>query len=387
MHSLSDPWSPVPLNSGTTLRNRFVLAPMTTDSSHPDGSVTEAELNYLSRRAATGFGAVITSCAYVHPAGRAWRGIGASDESHLDSLRAVARAARGDGGVAILQIYDGGRIALPELIGPDALRGPSAVPSARPNAHTPRALDDDEIDNLLAAFGQAAAYGMEAGFDGIEIHGANHYLVHQFFSPRANRRTDRWGGSLDARMRFPLAVARTVRETVGDAATVGFRITPFESEAGGYTLDDASALANRLAAHGMDYVHISMDNFRRNSPQPEDRDWTKSRQQVESRNPIEAIAEAVDGRSAVVASGGIRTLDDARTALTAGADLIAVGRAALIDPEWVDKIQAGAHSQIRTHMPPSAADIESTLTIPPPMVRYLLSRPGWIPRVEQDSRP
>ncbi|WP_420749786.1 HisA/HisF-related TIM barrel protein [Rhodococcus sp. O3] len=385
MHSSSDPWSPLTLRSGTTLRNRFLLAPMTTDSSHPDGSATEAELTYLSRRAATGFGAVITSCAYVHPAGRAWQGIGASGEFHLDSLRAVARAARGDGGVGILQIYDGGRIALPELIGPDALRGPSAVPSARPDARTPRALRDDEIEGLLAAFGQAAAYGVKAGFDGIEIHGANHYLIHQFFSPRANRRTDLWGGNLEARMRFPLSVARVVRETVGDAVTVGFRITPFESETGGYTLDDAARLADRLAAEGMDYIHISMDNFRRNSPQPEDRDWTKSRQQVESRNPIEAIAEAVDGHSAVVASGGIRTLDDARTALTAGADLVAIGRAALVDPEWVDKIQAGAHSQIRTHLPPDAGDIESTLTIPPRMVRYLLSRPGWIPRVGQDS--
>lgn len=360
---------------------------MTTDSSHPDGSVTDAELTYLARRAATEFGAVVTSCAYIHPDGRAWRGIGAADDSHLDSLRAVAHAARGDGGLGILQLYDGGRIALPGLIGPDALRGPSAVPSARPGARTPRALGEGEIDDLVAGFGRAAGLGVQAGFDGIEIHGANHYLIHQFFSPRANRRTDRWGGSPEARMRFPLAVARAVRGTVGDAVTVGFRVTPFESEAGGYPLDDAARLADRLAAEGVDYVHISMDDFRRNSPQPEDRDWTRTRARVESRNPIEAIAAAVGGRSAVVASGGIRTLDDAHAALGAGADLVAVGRAALIDPEWVDKVRAGAHAQVRTELPSGADDIESTLTIPPRMVRYLLSRPGWIPRAGQDSRP
>ncbi|SEK56806.1 oxidoreductase [Rhodococcus maanshanensis] len=385
MHDPSDPWSPLRLNSGATLRNRFVLAPMTTDASDPNGSATEAELNYLARRGAAEFGAAITSCAFVHPDGRAWQGIGATDDSHLDSLGAVAGAVRGDGGLGVLQIYDGGRIALPELVGPSGIRGPSPIPSARPGARIPRELTDHEIQELLTAFGRAAALGVQAGFDGIEIHGANHYLIHQFFSPRANQRTDRWGGDVAERMRFPLAVAQVVREAVGPEVTVGFRVTPFESEAGGYTLDDSALLADRLAADGVDYVHISMDNFRRNSPQPEDRDWTKTRARVESRNPIEAIAAAVAGRSAVVASGGIRTLNDARDALGAGADLVAVGRAALIDPEWIDKLKAGAHSQVRTQLPEDAADIESVLTIPPRMVRYLLSRPGWIPRAGQDA--
>ncbi|MFC7451130.1 HisA/HisF-related TIM barrel protein [Rhodococcus daqingensis] len=385
MHDPSDPWSPLRLNSGATLRNRFVLAPMTTDASDPNGSATEAELNYLARRGAAEFGAAITSCAFVHPDGRAWQGIGATDDSHLASLGAVAGAVRGDGGLGVLQIYDGGRIALPELVGPSGIRGPSPIPSARPDARIPRELTEHEIQGLLTAFGRAAALGVQAGFDGIEIHGANHYLIHQFFSPRANQRTDRWGGDVAERMRFPLAVAQVVREAVGPEVTVGFRVTPFESEAGGYTLDDSARLADRLAADGVDYVHISMDNFRRNSPQPEDRDWTKTRARVESRNPIEAIAAAVAGRSAVVASGGIRTLNDARDALGAGADLVAVGRAALIDPEWIDKLKAGAHTQVRTQLPEEAADIESVLTIPPRMVRYLLSRPGWIPRAGQDA--
>ncbi|MGW4124506.1 oxidoreductase [Nocardia sp. NPDC004711] len=386
MHETADPWAPLRLNSGATLRNRFVLAPMTTDASEPDGLVTEAEIDYLARRGAAEFGAAITSCAYVHADGRSWRGIGATDAIHLGSLASVADAVRGDGGLGILQIYDGGRIALPELVGPSGIRGPSPIPSARPNAHTPRELTGPEINQLLTAFGQSAALGVQAGFDGIEIHGANHYLIHQFFSPRANRRLDDWGGGLDERMRFPLAVADAVRSAVGPTVTVGFRITPFESEPGCYTLDDSARLADRLASAGVDYVHISMDNFRTNSPQPEDRDWTRTRARVESRNPIEAIAAAVVGRSAIIASGGIRSLDDARDALHAGADLVAIGRAALIDPEWVDKVKAGAHHQIRTELPAHPTDIETTLTIPPRMVRYLLSRPGWIPRAEQGAQ-
>lgn len=387
MQEAADPWTPLRLASGLTLSNRFMLAPMTTNASDPGGSVTEAELNYLARRGAAEFGAAITSCAYVHPDGRSWQGIGACDGAHLDSLSAVAGAIRGDGGLGILQIYDGGRIALPNLVGPRGIRGPSPLPSARPNAATPRELTAREIDELLAAFGRAAALGVRAGFDGIEIHGANHYLIHQFLSPRANQRTDRWGGGPEERTRFPLAVADAVRDAVGSDITVGFRITPFESEPGGYSLDDSTVLADRLAASGVDYVHVSMDDFRANSPQPEDRDWTKTRARVEARNPIGAIAAAVAGRSAVVASGGIRTLSDAREALGSGADLLAVGRAALIDPEWVDKLKAGAHHQIRTQLPEDADDIETVLTIPQPMVRYLLSRPGWIPRAGQDGRP
>ncbi|MFN3006262.1 HisA/HisF-related TIM barrel protein [Mycolicibacterium wolinskyi] len=386
MRTITDPWSPLRLASGATLRNRFVLAPMTTNSSDPEGRVTEDELRYLDRRGATEFGAAVTSCAYVHRDGRAWQGIGASTADQLDSLRAVAQAIGRGGALTLLQVYDGGRIAMPDLVGPGGIRGPSPIPSARPDARTPRELDNSEIDDLVAAFGRAAALGVQAGFDGIEIHGANHYLIHQFFSPRANQRTDDWGGDAARRTRFPLAVAESVREAVGPAVTVGFRVTPFESEAGGYTLDDSALLCDQLAEGGLDYVHISMDDFRRNSPQPEDRDWTKSREAVESRNPITAIAAAVAGRSAVVASGGIRTLDDAREALDAGADLVAVGRAALIDPEWADKMKAGQHQSVRTHLPADSNDIETALTIPGRMVQYLLSRPGWIPRTPAASQ-
>ena len=114
---------------------------------------------------------------------------------------------RSAGGLAILQIYDGGRIAKPELIGEQTMRAPSAVASLRPGARTPRAMTSDEVESLVGSFRAAAALARKAGFDGVEIHGANHYAVHQFFSPRANHRDDHWGGTLAKRMNFPLAVA------------------------------------------------------------------------------------------------------------------------------------------------------------------------------------
>ncbi|WP_067452136.1 oxidoreductase [Actinomadura macra] len=383
----TSPWQPLRLKSGALLPNRFVLAPMTTDSAEPDGGVSEAELKYLERRCANPFAMTISSCAYVAEDGRSWQGIGAAHDTHIDSLRAVAAAMAGGGGLAVLQLYDGGRIALPGLVGPAGLRAPSAVPSLRPGAHTPRELTGPEVSGLRDRFVEAALRGERAGFGGIELHGANHYLLHQFFSPRANRRTDRWGGDQAHRMRFPLEVAAAVRDALGPRTVLGFRVNPFESEPGGFRLQDAAELSSRLADTGVDYVHISMDDFRRRSPQREDRDWTATGDAVtEERNPITAISGAVAGRCAVIASGGVRTADDALAALAAGADLVAVGRAAVIDPEWLTTVRDGGDRRPRSRLPADRDEIESALTLPSRMVTYLLSRPDWVPREPSEQR-
>src|ERR1700751_3132143 len=167
-------WSPFRFNSGQRMANRFAMAPLTTDSSHEDGAVTDNELEFVRRRAASGFGAMISSAAYVEQDGRSWQGIGAAHEGHLPSLRRLAEAMRAAGSLAILQIYDGGRIAKPELIGDGRMRAPSAIASLRPGAKTPRAMTSDEVEKLSASFGAAASLARKAGFDGVEIHGANH---------------------------------------------------------------------------------------------------------------------------------------------------------------------------------------------------------------------
>src|SRR5207253_5613619 len=208
-------WSPLTFNSGREIASRFVIAPLTTDSSNEDGTAPENELEFVRRRAAGGFGAVVSSAAYVADDGRSWQGIGAAHDGHVSSLRRLAQAMRAAGSLAILQIYDGGRIAKPELIGEQSMRAPSAVASMRPGAKTPRAMTADEVENLIASFREAASLARKAGFDGVEIHGANHYAVHQFFSPRANHRSDHWGGTLAKRMNFPLAVAEAVRDALG----------------------------------------------------------------------------------------------------------------------------------------------------------------------------
>ncbi len=376
-------WSSFRFNSGREMANRFAIAPLTTDSSNENGTATEDELEFIRRRAASGFGAVISSAAYVEQGGRSWQGIGATHDGHLSSLRRLAEAMRAAGGLAILQIYDGGRIAKPELIGEQSLRAPSAIASLRPEAKTPRAMTADEVGNLIASFREAASLARKAGFDGVEIHGANHYAVHQFFSPRANHRVDNWGGTLSKRMNFPLAVAQAVRDALGPKLIAGFRVTPFESEPDGYTLEDAKLLCYELARLDLDYISVSLDDYRKSRPVGETRVYNGpvEKSYTPAENPITEFARVIAGRSAVMASGGIKTCLDAEGAIKMGADLVAVGRAVVVDPEWLSKVRSKSEASILAGLPRDELEIARALSIPPRMVEYLLSRPGWIPRL------
>jgi 2,4-dienoyl-CoA reductase-like NADH-dependent reductase (Old Yellow Enzyme family) len=376
-------WSPFRFKCGLEVANRFALAPLTTDASNDDGTAPEDEVEFVRRRAANGFGVNISAAAYVDHDGRSWRGIGAEHGGHLPSLCRIAGALRASGGLAILQIYDGGRIAKPELIGEQILRAPSAVASLRPGAQTPRAMTAAEVDDLIARFGTAASLAREAGFDGVEIHGANHYAVHQFFSPRANQRDDHWGGTLAKRMNFGLAVAQTVRDALGPKLVAGFRITPFEAEADGYTLEDAKLLCDQLANSKLDYISISLDDFRKSRPMRETRNYASSVANggAPAVSPIAEFARIIAGRCALMASGGVKTNADAKDALELGADLIAVGGAVVVDPEWLSKVQRKSEASIIPGLPKQETEISDALSIPPRMVKYLLSRPGWIPKM------
>src|ERR1700759_2313278 len=358
-------WTPLKFNCGKEIANRFVIAPLKTDASHEDGTAPDDELEFVRRRSASGFGATISSAAYVAQDGRSWQGIGAAHEGHLTSLRRLAEAMRAAGGLAILQIYDGGRIARPDLIGEQSLRAASAVASLRPGAQTPRAMTGNEVENLIASFGQAASLARKAGFDGVEVHGANHYAVHQFFSPRANRRDDHWGGTLAKRMNFPLAVAQAVRDALGPELVAGFRVTPFEAESDGYTLEDSKLLCGELARLGLDYISVSLDDYRKSRPTGETRvynDPVETSYDLEL-SPITEFARVIAGRCAVLASGGIKTCADAEGATALGADLVGIGRAVVVDPEWLSKVRSKREASILAGLPKDEAEIARAMCI------------------------
>lgn len=370
-HSLLDP---LPLPSGISLPNRIVMAPMTTWSSYPDGRIHEDELDYLRRRAG-GPGMIITAACYVQPEGHAFDGQwSCHDESMLPSLRAAAAVIRAGGARALLQLHHGGRMCPASLLGHLPLSA-SAVPAMRPGSDTPRAMTEHEIHDCIEAFAAATHRAIEAGYDGVEIHGANTYLLQQFFSPHSNRRSDQWGGSLERRLRFPLAVTDAVLAAARQAErpfAVGYRFSPEEIEEPGITLDDTMLLVDALAERPLDFLHVSLRDYHAGSMRNED----------DTLPPTLRVIERLRQRSQarrlpLISVGGIYTPADAQHALDDGCDAVALGRILLMEPEWVEKTRDGRIEDLRQTLP--AEDGDTSLAIPSPMYRVLLSRPGWLP--------
>jgi 2,4-dienoyl-CoA reductase-like NADH-dependent reductase (Old Yellow Enzyme family) len=358
--------------SGVRISNRVLMSPMTTWSGNADGTVSDAEIAYYARRS-RGVGAVITACAYVMPQGQGFAGqIGIHDDRMIPSLKKIADTIHEGGTKAIIQIYHGGRMS-PSVLLPDKQPvSASNIPAAYGNAPVPREMTSEEIDQTIRAFGQAAQRAITAGFDGVEIHGANTYLIQQFFSPHANRRTDRWGGSLEKRMTFPLAVVDEVigviQKHLNRPVVVGYRLSPEEAENPGITMEETLQLAGALAAKKLDYLHVSTMDF-----------WQGSMRDTSNKRPRAALViESLGGRIPVIGVGSIHTPNDALRILETGIPLIALGRELLMEPDWVLKVQDGQEDRIRTTLP---KDGQRELVLPDGLWQAIMSRKGWLPVV------
>ncbi|WP_321332386.1 NADH-dependent flavin oxidoreductase [uncultured Bacteroides sp.] len=359
--------------SGITVDSRVVLAPMTTFSGNADGTVSDAEIAYYKERNRSA-GLLLTACAYVLPQGKAFPGqIGVHADEMIPSLKRIADTLKANGGKALLQIHHGGRMCPPEELPDGQSVSASAVAALREGAQVPREMTETEIEETIAAYGEAARRAAEAGFDGVEIHGANTYLIQQFFSPHSNRRTDKWGGSLEKRMAFPLAVVDAVKASVKKSAgrpfIVGYRISPEETENPGITIQDTLALAETLAQKGLDYLHVSVMDF-----------WAGSmRDEKDTESRAKLIYEKVGRGLPVIGVGSITSPEQAEEVLDSGISMIALGRELLIDPQWLDKIKSGKPESIE-----KALDVHNRegLKIPAPMWNGLLSRTGWLPLKE-----
>ncbi|MHB9849089.1 alkene reductase [Streptomyces krungchingensis] len=220
--------------AGAPLVNRIAMAPMTRSRAYgPGGSPTEAMAAYYAQRATAGL--IITESTQVNVVGGGYVDTpGLHSAAQVEGWRQVTDAVHERGGVIFAQLWHAGRVGHPKLL-PDGLMpvGPSAV-QAKGQVFTgeglqdyvaPRELTPVEIEQTIADFAAAARNAVAAGFDGVEIHGANGYLVHQFLSTNANRRTDAWGGSIQGRIRFGVEIAKAVAEAIGPDKT-GFRISP-----------------------------------------------------------------------------------------------------------------------------------------------------------------
>ncbi|MFO0631860.1 MAG: NADH:flavin oxidoreductase [Nannocystaceae bacterium] len=311
-----DLFSPLRLRSGAQTANRIALAPMTNEQSHDDGTLGDDELAWLCSRAAGGFGTIITCAAHVARDGQGWPGeLGVFDDAHVPGLTRLATALRQRGALGLVQIFHGGVRAEAALIG-ESPWGPSAARGVR--AATPA-----DLERVVAAFAAAAARVQRAGFDGVEIHGAHGYLLTQFLSREQNQRDDDYGGELPGRARLLREVTRAVRAATSADFTVVVRISPEDfGNARGLDLDENLQLARWLADDGIDALHLSL--WRANLP-------TRARPDTFA---VPAFRAVLPDDVAIVVAGSIWTRAEAEQQLARGADLVAIGRAAIVNPRW-----------------------------------------------------
>ena len=355
-----------------SLENRIVMAPMTTWSANDDGTVSDEEIAYYQRRA-NGVGLVLTGCTHVTPNGIGFTGeFAACDDRFTPSLRRLADAARSGGAAAVLQIFHAGNKAVPDLVPGGEIVSASSL-KAPPGPFnsgdvTTRALSSDEILEIVAAFGQATRRAIEAGFDGIELHGAHGFLIQNFFSPVYNQREDEWGGSLENRMRFPLAIVREVKRVISEHAfrpfLMGYRVSPEESEPGGLRIGETYELIDHLIDGGVDYVHLSLSNVLNAKPVEPTYD----------RTIAELVSMRVARRVPVIAAGQVRTPEEARKALELGLSLVAVGQGLVMNPEWVELAMSDEETFIETAMRTSTVP---DITLPAKLWNVIEATTGW----------
>lgn len=353
-------FEPLVIGEKLTLSNRLVMAPMTTTAGEDDGRFSTEEISYLKRRAVGGIGLIMTPACYVHKSGHAFlRQVGCDSDRLLPRLAECAQAINDTGAASFLQIHHGGNAAKEEYTGQQPW-APSAVRNRRGTSERPAAMSEAQIEEVIAAFADGADRARRAGFTGIELHGANTYLLQQFFSPYTNRRDDRWGtGSWDDRTRFAREVVRAVRAAVGPDYPISYRISPEEEDPDGYSTVDTIKLLKAIVPLGVDIVHVSSWEYGKGV-----RDDYPS-----DTHPTAMIRRAMPDQVPVVGVGGIFKPAEAVRVRDDGVELVALGRALLIEPDWGIKAREGRHRDIRDHV--ETREEVHALEVPPLMKEYL----------------
>ena len=326
-------FEPLVFPNGIRLRNRVAVAPMTHYSSNDDGSTSDDEIPYVQRRSRDA-GLFLTACYAVTEDGKAYPGEPLlTADRFIEKTSRIARTVRQQGAVAVLQLHHGGGVCPPHLVPQGDVVSPSAIATPERSVVAPRELLSEEVDRIIHAFGESTRRAIEAGFDGVELHGAYGYLLQQFASPYTNRRLDSWRDALS----FPLAVLHEVQSVAQRHARrlflVGYRFTPEEALDPGLTMDDALLLVEALAAAKVDFIDVLVNDYRSRPRRasPEHIPFTR----------LSLISRQLAGRTVLLGGGSIFQAEDGLAALQTGIDVITLGREMIVDPEWIDERMVG----------------------------------------------
>jgi 2,4-dienoyl-CoA reductase-like NADH-dependent reductase (Old Yellow Enzyme family) len=320
---MTDLFSPLTLARGPAWRNRFMLAPLTNLQSHPDGTLSDDEFQWLTYRATGGFGLVMTCAAHVQAVGQGFPGqLGVFSDDHLPGLTRLAATIRAEGAVSAVQLHHAGIRSPAALIG-EAPHGPSE--DAETGA---RALTLGEVEALREDFIAAAVRAEKAGFDGVELHGAHGYILCAFLSPETNRRDDRYGGSPENRARLVWEIIDGVRARTRPDFQLGLRLSP---ERFGVRFAEQHELARQLLASGkLDYLDMSL--------------WDVFKAPVEAefaaRPLIDWFTDLPRGRTRLGVAGKLTNGADCRRVIEHGADFPILGRVAVLHHDFPRRVAA-----------------------------------------------
>ncbi len=314
------------------LSNCIVMAPMTRDRAGPGDVPTDLMVEYYAQRASAGL--IVTEGVQPSPAGKGyWRTPGIHSAAQIEGWRRVADAVHARGGRIVMQLMHCGRVVVPanrgfeaDVIAPSAIACPVQVPGpdgTPADCAIPRAVTEGEIPALIEEYAAAARNAVAAGLDGVELHCASGYLINQFLNPASNHRTDAFGGSVENRIRFPLAVLRALAEAIGPGR-VGFRVSPGNPYNGMDPANPAETFGPFVKAAdglGLAYLHVVDMNL------PD----------------LDTLALLRANFSGPIIANNSLKAESASALLDAGrAEAVSFGRAFIANPDLVERIAAGA---------------------------------------------
>lgn len=345
---------PLKISSAITLANRIALAPMTNTQSNVDGSLHDDEFQWIKRRAPH-FGLISTCAAYVSDEGKAWEGqLGISEDRFIPELNKLATMIRSKGAVSMVQIHHAGN---------KASLAPQKISAVRKGDVKGATYDD--IQRIIKDFVDAAIRADKAGFNGVEVHGANGYLFTQFLAPKDNSREDEYGGDISGRSRLLRETVQAIKKMTSPNFMVNVRISPVDLyDQRGLLLDDSIQLGKWLAEDGVNILHLSLRQASGIAP-------------YELHKPIvvKAFREQLPDTIKIEVAGGIWSREDAIAAENAGADIVALGKAAIVHPDWN---VASQRANFQPYLPPWDIEYLRSVAVSQKFVNYLLKFPGLL---------
>lgn len=330
-------FQPYTFNNGVTVKNRLAVAPLTVYDSGDNGELTSTAREFWRDRF-KGFGIFIMPFTNVSQNGVGFESPNAIDDSNLSTLKEYVKMAHDQGAKIIMQIAHAGFKAKKAMTkGQDVI-----TPSVNERSRKARPMTEAEVDQMVKNFANAAELGIKAGMDGVEIQGSNGWLVEQFFADNLNLRTDKWGGSFENRLRFPLAIIDAI-DAIRNKYNrpdfiMGYRFSP-ERPGRGFTMKDTLAFIDELVKKPLQYLHISLLDFYSHPRRGADKKLTR----------MQVYHDRINGKLPLIGVGSLKTADDIIDAYNTGwAEFIALGRAVMLNPNLIDLIKNDQEDEIET---------------------------------------